>query len=70
MMFVAMGIRVSAYGITENRYFVLAAGLWVTGSMLYLIFAKRPRNVFLPASLALVVVLSVYGPWSLSLIHI
>lgn len=64
MMFVAMGIRVSAYGITENRYFVLVAGLWVTGSMLYLIFSKRPRNVFLPATLALVAILSVYGPWS------
>lgn len=64
LMFVAMGIRVSAYGITENRYFVLAAGLWVTGAMLYLIISKRPRNVFLPASLALVSVLAVYGPWS------
>lgn len=64
MMFAAMGIRVAAYGITENRYFVLATGLWVTGSMLYLIFARKPRNVFLPASLALVAVLAVCGPWS------
>jgi len=51
MMFIAMGIRINAYGITENRYFVLAAGLWVTGSMLYLIISKEPRNVYLPASL-------------------
>ncbi len=64
MMFVAMGIRINAYGITENRYFVLAAGLWVTGSMLYLIISKEPRNVYLPASLALVAMLSVCGPWS------
>ncbi len=63
-MFVAMGIRVAAYGITENRYYVLAAGLWVTGSMLYLIFSRSTRNVFLPASLALVAILSVCGPWS------
>ena len=32
--------------------------------MLYLIISKRPRNVFLPASLALVAALSVCGPWS------
>lgn len=64
LMFVAMSIRVKAYGITENRYFVLAAGLWVTGSMLYLIISKKPRNVFLPASLALVAALTVCGPWS------
>lgn len=64
MMFAAMGIRISAYGITENRYFVLLAGLWVTGAMLYLILSKKPRHIFLPASLALVAVLSVFGPWS------
>lgn len=64
LMFAAMGVRIGAYGITENRYFVLAAGLWVTGSMLYLIISRKPRNIFLPAALALVAVLSVYGPWS------
>ena len=64
LMFAAMGIRIHAYGITENRYFVLAAGLWVTGAMLYLILTRKPRNLFLPASLALVAVLSVFGPWS------
>lgn len=64
LMFAAMGVRIGAYGITENRYFVLAAGLWVAGSMLYLIISRKPRNVFLLAALALVAVLSVYGPWS------
>ncbi len=64
LMFTAMGVRIGAYGITENRYFVLAAGLWVTGSILYLIISKIPRNVFLPAALALAAVFSVYGPWS------
>lgn len=64
LMFAAMGVRVAAYGITENRYFVLAAGLWVAGSMLYLILARKPRKVFLPASLALAAILAVFGPWS------
>ena len=64
MMFVSMGIRINAYGITENRYFVLAAGLWVTGSFIYHALKRDVRNVFLPVSLALVAVLAVTGPWS------
>lgn len=29
VMFAAIGIRIHAYGVTENRYFVVALGLWV-----------------------------------------
>jgi hypothetical protein len=64
MMFVAMGKRVAAFGLTENRYYVLLAGLWVTGWMLYYCFTKHRRNVLLPISLAVVAFLSVTGPWS------
>lgn len=64
MMFVAMGIRIHNYGITENRYFVLSAGFWVTGILLYYLFSKKVRNIVLPISLALVAALSVTGPWS------
>ncbi|KYH35545.1 hypothetical protein CLTEP_04840 [Clostridium tepidiprofundi DSM 19306] len=64
MMFVSMIIRIKAYGITENRYFVIIAGLWVTGCMIYFIFAKHTRNIILPISLALISILSVSGPWS------
>lgn len=64
MMFVSMGIRINAYGITENRYFVIVAGLWVTGCMIYFIFTKNARNIVLPISIALISMLSVSGPWS------
>lgn len=64
MMFVAMGIRINAYGITENRYFVMLAGLWVTGCMVYFNFIKNARNIVLPISIALISILSVSGPWS------
>ena len=64
MMFAAVGIRIFNYGITENRYFVLSAGLWVTGILLYYLFSKKVRNIVLPISLALVALLSVIGPWS------
>lgn len=64
MMFVSIAIRVNAYGITENRYFVIVAGLWVTGCMLYFSFTKSLKNTVLLVSLALIAVLSVSGPWS------
>lgn len=64
MMFVAVGVRIQSYGITENRYFVLLAGIWVTGILIYYLFAKRVRNIILPVSLALIAILSVTGPWS------
>lgn len=64
MMFISMGKRVIAYGVTESRYFVILVGLWVTGAMLYFIFAKKPRNVVLAASIAVISLLSVIGPWS------
>jgi len=64
MMFVSLGIRINAYGITENRYFVLVAGLWVMSCMLYYILNKNPKNIVFTISLALISVMVVTGPWS------
>lgn len=64
MMFVSMGIRISAYGITENRYYVLIMGIWIAAIMIYYSLKKSPNNIILPVSLAIIAVLSVVGPWS------
>lgn len=64
IMFVSIGIRIRAYGITENRYFVVLLGLWVTGVMIYLNLAKNKRNIIMPISLAIIALLSVFGPWN------
>lgn len=64
MMFVSLGIRINAYGITENRYFVLVAGLWVTGCMLYYILNRNPKNIVFTISLAIISVIVVTGPLS------
>lgn len=64
VMFMAIAVRINAYGVTENRYFVVALGLWVFGVMLYYSLAKRFKNIVLPVSLALVALLTVMGPWS------
>ncbi|KUO49065.1 MAG: hypothetical protein APF76_10590 [Desulfitibacter sp. BRH_c19] len=64
MMFVAMGIRINAYGITENRYLVMVGGLWITGSMLYFAFKKNTMNIKIVISVAIIAVLVVSGPCS------
>lgn len=64
IMFVSIGIRIQAYGVTENRYFLVVLGLWVTGSMIYLCLAKVRVNMPILVSLAAIILLSVFGPWS------
>ena len=64
MMFVSMGIRINAYGITENRYYVLVLGLWIFGIMVYLSLSKKSRNIVLPISLSIIILISLLGPLS------
>ncbi|MFW6287753.1 MAG: DUF4153 domain-containing protein [bacterium] len=64
MMFTAVWIRINAYGVTENRYFVITLGLWIFGIMLYYVITKKQRNILILLSLAVVALLSVFGPWS------
>lgn len=64
MMFVSIGIRVNAYGVTERRYFVVILGVWVFFIMLYLSFTKKYRNIIIPLSLSIVALISVFGPLS------
>ena len=64
MMFLAIGIRINTYGVTESRYFVVVLGLWITGISFYYILTKRKNNIILPLTLAIVILLSVFGPWS------
>lgn len=64
MMFSALWLRINQYGITENRYYVFLAGSWIFAVMLYYSFSKKQRNTVLILSLALITLVSVFGPWS------
>lgn len=68
MMFVAIGIRINAYGITVKRYFVVALGVWILINVLYRCWQQWRRRSVLDAALILsavvVMLLSLYGPWS------
>ncbi|WP_017414207.1 DUF4153 domain-containing protein [Clostridium tunisiense] len=64
MMFISMGIRINAYGVTENRYYVVVLGIWVFLVMIYFSFAKNFRNIILPISLTIIAFISIMGPIS------
>ncbi|MPW24476.1 DUF4153 domain-containing protein [Alkalibaculum sp. M08DMB] len=64
MMFVSIGLRINQYGITENRYFVVLLGLWVTCIMIYYSLIKRSKNIIIPITLAFTIFIAVFGPLS------
>lgn len=64
MMFISITIRIGEFGFTENRFFILIIGIWSTLVMIYLNLNKGRQNILLPVSLAVVIFLSVFGPWS------
>ena len=64
LLYVAILRRISDYGITPNRYYVLVAAIWVSGMILYFIFSKKKNIKIIPASLAVIALLTGFGPWS------
>lgn len=64
LLFVAILRRVSDYGITENRYFVLAIALWNVGIILYLLLSDKKALKVLPISLFFIAMFSSVGFWS------
>ena len=63
MLLLAIWRRISEYGITENRYFVLIAGIWLGGMALYFLLSEKQNIKIIPASLAVLVFLVSFGPW-------
>ena len=64
LYFLAIGVRISEYGLTENRIWVLLAGLWMLGTSIYFTWLKDQRIKYIPTSIALIAFLSVVGPWN------
>ncbi len=64
LLFVAVGRRISDYGLTESRYFGALLGGWLLVCCGYFIFSKLDNIKFIPISLGLLGLLSVFGPWS------
>lgn len=63
LLFVAIGVRVAAYGFTENRYYVLLLALWLLGMAVYQLLRRQNEIKVIPVSLLVVGVLSLLTPF-------
>ncbi|TZF85865.1 DUF4153 domain-containing protein (plasmid) [Pedobacter sp. BS3] len=62
LLFLAVGVRVKNYGITEERYFLLALAVWLGIITVYFLVSSRQNIKIIPISLCIVSVLSAFGP--------
>jgi len=59
---VAIGRRVSDYGLTEERYFILVLTIWLAVQALWYLSGRRSLR-FVPISLLAMSLLGGWGPW-------
>ena len=65
LLFIAIGIRISAYGVTIERYIVAMLGTWLAIITLYFIFSKTKNIILIPLTLCLFIFGSCFGPWGM-----
>ncbi|TYP99885.1 uncharacterized protein DUF4153 [Tenacibaculum adriaticum] len=64
LLFVAIFRRISEYGFTENRYFVLILACYILGMTAYMLISKNKKTNYFPLSLAVLALLTSFGFWS------
>jgi len=64
LMSIGLGRRISDYGLSINRIYVLIFNLWLYGVCIYLFFSKSKHLRWLVISFAVVLLISSVGPWS------
>ncbi len=65
MLFIGLYIRIADYGITENRYILLALAFWLLLISLFYILSKSKNLKIIPMSLSFVFLITFAGPWSI-----
>jgi len=63
LLFAAIYKRISEYGFTENRYFVLVLAFWILGMTSYILWSKKKELRYFPITIMLISVLSSFGFW-------
>jgi len=64
MLLLAIWKRIQQYSITEPRYFLVILSLWLAGISLFYAFSRSRNIKVIPATLALLAVVTIGGPWS------
>ncbi len=63
LMMISIGVRIAAYGITINRYFILVLALWLAAVTFYFLISRNKDIRVIPLSLCLIAILASAGPW-------
>ena len=63
LLAVAIGTRIRAYGLTEERYFVVLLAVWLLGVALYFLWRRGQGIIWIPVTLAALAFASAAGPW-------
>lgn len=64
MLALAILRRISDYGITENRYFVMGLAVGLIVVVVYFVLSRRRDIRIIPIALCCMAFLSTFGPWS------
>lgn len=64
LLFIALGTRITLYGLTEPRYFLTLLACWLLFITLYFLLSKKQNIKVIPISLFLLTLFSIYGPQS------
>jgi hypothetical protein len=63
LLLLAIWRRISEYGLTERRYFVVVLALWLGAMIVYFLFSGTKSIKIIPATLCGIAFLSAFGPW-------
>jgi hypothetical protein len=63
MLLFAIWRRVSEYGVTPNRYFVIVMGLWLAGLVAYFTLRRSTNIAMVPLTFLALTLASTFGPW-------
>lgn len=63
LLLVSLSIRIQDYGVTINRYILVALAIWLLVVAMVFIFKKNTSIKFIPISLSILLIFSFWGPW-------
>lgn len=64
MLFQAIGIRISSFGFTISRYWVLLVGIWISFVLIHLFFRQKKYDSLVVLSLIALLLFASFGPMS------
>lgn len=70
LLALAVGTMVENHGVTLERYGLILLAVWLAGIAIHGMIVRRPRLNVAPVSLAVLMVLALFGPWGATAVSI